>query len=71
MPQFEYKKVRDTYLSELELNELGQEGWELCGIKPSNCTSDIYAFYFKRRRPEMVLKQQMHNCSNVQVFFHL
>lgn len=33
IPKWEY---RLNYLSEIDLNELGQKGWELCGFSGSN-----------------------------------
>lgn len=41
--KWEYKVVRDA-LSETELNKLGEEGWELCGVTRGM----IVAMYFKR-----------------------
>lgn len=52
-PQFEYRKILDTYLTEAELNKLGEDGWELCGVLSNgNYSSDLHYskayFYFKR-----------------------
>ena len=52
-PQFEYRKIIDTYLTETELNKLGEDGWELCGVLYNGNHSlnpyDSKAyFYFKR-----------------------
>ena len=51
-PRWEYKElVRDTRAdglpSEAELNELGQERWELAGVIRED---DRVHFYFKRER---------------------
>lgn len=47
MQQWEYKKViRD--LGELELNEIGKDGWEMCGaVQP---TWSLVILYFKREK---------------------
>lgn len=47
MRKFEYKKIykgRFTKLSEQELNVLGNDGGELCGIDDDECSY----YYFKR-----------------------
>jgi hypothetical protein len=50
-PRWEYREVlREAgtdLLSEVELNALGSEGWELTGIVPGG---DRVHFYFKRER---------------------
>ena len=49
-PRWEYREiVRETseLLSERELNELGQDWWELTGVAPAG--SRVH-FYFKRER---------------------
>lgn len=54
MPQFEYKKLIDVYLTESELNTLGRQGWELCGVLYNYTYGQKVddnmraAFYFKR-----------------------
>lgn len=54
MLKFEYKKIIDCYLTEGELDELGEQGWELCGIlynytynQEVDCNMKAM-FYFKR-----------------------
>ena len=45
--QWEYKVVPKSYKPD-ELNKLGQEGWEMCGIEYFEMR-DSEIFYFKRR----------------------
>lgn len=44
MKRFEYM-VQETSYTEAELNELGKNGWELCGINYNeDARIDIYIF---------------------------
>lgn len=54
-PQFEYKMIEDLYLAEVELNRLGKDGWELCGILYNGgySFSNSSLFYFKRIKQEL------------------
>jgi len=44
MQKWEYKQV-EKYLSDLEINKLGYEGWELVGFAWYN---GVYRYVFKR-----------------------
>jgi hypothetical protein len=48
--QWEYK-IKTIYVDEQALNELGKDGWEMCGVSPS---SQLYsmALYFKRPKSQ-------------------
>jgi len=45
--KWEYKIVPKSYTAE-QLNDLGQDGWEMCGIEYVEI-HDSEIFYFKRR----------------------
>jgi hypothetical protein len=50
-PRWEYREVvrqAADLLSEVELNRLGDERWELAGVAPAG---NRVHFYFKRARP--------------------
>ena len=47
MQKWEYLTFYGS-LSEVRLNELGEEGWELIAIIVSNENADARNFYFKR-----------------------
>jgi hypothetical protein len=49
MKKFEYKYVykgRFDHISQRELDELGNEGWEMCGVEGEDYTY----YYFKREK---------------------
>ena len=50
--RWEYKLVEysDRFLHEKQLNELGEEGWELCGVMLDQY---MRRYYFKRSKPEV------------------
>lgn len=53
MKKFEYKKIsRDLVISVEELDELGNKGWELCGISESSC-------YYDDRTVNLVFKREI------------
>ena len=45
MKKYEYKVVTIGYNDCLDLRELGNEGWEMCGVLPRE---EIIVYYFKR-----------------------
>jgi hypothetical protein len=45
MDKWEYKKVSSK---DLNLNKLGEEGWEMCGVEAS--FSFFVDYYFKRKK---------------------
>lgn len=47
MQQWEYKKL-DGKNGELALNEIGEDGWEMCGVVQS--TASFVTLYFKREK---------------------
>lgn len=55
--QWEYK-IMTTYIDEQALNELGKDGWEMCGVSSS---SDLYSrtLYFKKPKPQEKITDQM------------
>lgn len=58
MRKFEYKKIykgRFAKLSEQELNILGNDGWELCGIY-----GDEYSYYYFKRELEDEQNRDIH-----------
>lgn len=48
----------NSYIDEQALNELGKDGWEMCGVSPS---SNLYsrALYFKRPKSQEKITGQM------------
>lgn len=48
MQQWEYKTINGN-LGELTLDEIGKDGWEMCGAVQS--TSSFVTLYFKREKP--------------------
>ncbi|HEX7574781.1 MAG TPA: hypothetical protein VF360_00245 [Candidatus Methanoperedens sp.] len=46
MDKWEYKKVSSK---DLNLNKLGEEGWEMCGVEV-NSFSFFVDYYFKRKK---------------------
>jgi hypothetical protein len=48
MPLFEYK--HDVNLDEPELNELGDQGWELVSVSPTGKDNTFTGFWFKREK---------------------
>jgi len=55
--QWEYK-IMNSLIDEQALNELGRDGWEMCGVSPS---SDLYSMelYFKRPKSQEKITDQM------------
>lgn len=52
IPKWEY---RHDYLSKIDLNELGQKGWELCGFTGSN-----YSVILKRQAGWIRVTERTH-----------
>jgi hypothetical protein len=48
MQKWEYKII-GAYNGEKMLNELGEDGWEMCG---SASTSELHTLYFKRPKQQ-------------------
>ncbi len=49
MIQFEYKCVKaEELLSELDLKQLGLDGWELIQVVPNYDIRHVLYYYFKR-----------------------
>ena len=49
MQKWEYKRLVGYFLTESELNEFGNEGWELIAVTYSD-NSGMSHYYFKRPR---------------------
>lgn len=65
MIKFEYRVVDRSYLDESDLDEIGNDGWEMCGIvpntfRPSDDDESWGRIYFKRPKEETInLKQEI------------
>lgn len=56
--QWEYRVEKEKQFTEMELDNIGHEGWEMCGISTSQFFPYPSTYYFKRPKITTPTKQE-------------